>query len=128
MNFFRRLFYGRYGGDKFNTFLCAVTIIVYFVFFFTGVKLVLIAAALLYAYVLMRMFSKNIPARQRELHWYMKKRQKVVNLFRGSRARAQDTTHKYFRCRKCGRTLRVPKGKGKINIKCPCGNTITKKT
>lgn len=128
MNFLRRFFYGRYGGDKFNLFLCIVALIIYIIFLFIAVKILLIISLLIYLYALLRMFSKNIAVRQRELHWYMNKRSKVVNFFRGSRVRVKDSTHQYFRCPKCGRTLRVPKGKGKINIKCPCGNTISKKT
>ncbi len=37
--------------------------------------------------------------------------------------------YRYFRCPECKTKLRVPKGKGKIKIKCPkCGHQIIRKT
>ena len=38
-------------------------------------------------------------------------------------------THKYFKCKKCKAVLRVPKGRGKIEITCPkCRAKVIKKT
>ena len=38
-------------------------------------------------------------------------------------------THKIYRCKGCGRKIRVPKGKGKIEITCPlCGNKFIRRT
>ena len=38
-------------------------------------------------------------------------------------------THKIYRCKGCGRKIRVPKGKGKIEIRCPlCGKTFIRRT
>lgn len=38
-------------------------------------------------------------------------------------------THKIYRCKGCGRKIRVPKGKGKIEISCPlCGNKFVRRT
>ena len=38
-------------------------------------------------------------------------------------------THKIYRCKGCGRKIRVPKGKGKIEISCPlCGNKFIRRT
>ncbi len=28
-------------------------------------------------------------------------------------------THKIYKCKSCGQTLRVPKGKGKVKVTCP---------
>ena len=38
-------------------------------------------------------------------------------------------THKIYRCKGCGRKIRVPKGKGKIEITCPlCGKKFIRRT
>lgn len=38
-------------------------------------------------------------------------------------------THKIYKCKGCGRKIRVPKGKGKIEISCPlCGNKFIRRT
>lgn len=41
----------------------------------------------------------------------------------------QRKTHRIFMCKACGKKVRVPKGKGKIEITCPsCGNKMTHHT
>lgn len=43
--------------------------------------------------------------------------------------RADAKTHRRFRCPKCHQKVRVPRGKGKIQITCPkCGEKFIKKT
>ena len=38
-------------------------------------------------------------------------------------------THKIYRCKGCGRKIRVPRGKGKIEITCPlCQNKFVRRT
>ena len=38
-------------------------------------------------------------------------------------------THKIYRCKGCGRKIRVPRGKGKIEISCPlCGRKFIRRT
>lgn len=77
-------------------------------------------ALLFYSYF--RIFSSNIPKRAQENRKFEKKIQFL------SRA-VGDKTHRYYRCSSCGQTIRVPKGKGKIEITCPkCRNTFVKRT
>ena len=42
--------------------------------------------------------------------------------------RAQRKDYRFFKCPGCGTMLRVPRGKGKIHIKCKCGYTLYRKT
>ena len=48
---------------------------------------------------------------------------------RKERRKEEEKTHAFFRCPQCGKELRVPKGKGKIKIKCPnCANEFIRKS
>ena len=53
---------------------------------------------------------------------------KVKNNASAGKARRADTEHKYYHCPQCSKMLRVPKGKGKIEIRCTCGRTFVRKT
>lgn len=78
-------------------------------------------AGLIYAYY--RAFSKKLSQRQKENYAYLTLRNQKKMQW------AQRKTHKFYRCPQCKTVLRVPKGKGKINIACKsCGNHFVKKT
>lgn len=116
----RQFMYGRYGLDELNyTLLVGYLICMLlsnFVSFFSGLGLVCIF------YAIYRAFSKNIYQRRMENAKIMPYYSFVKAVF------ANRKTHKVFLCPKCKRTLRVPKGKGKITLSCPCGNTLHKKS
>ena len=102
MNFFQRLGWklrqwmqGRYGTDALNLVLVGAGLVCSL--FGRNMVLYLCSLAFL-TLALLRMFSRNIPAR-------------------------------HFRCPKCHQKVRVPRGKGKIQITCPkCGEKFIKKT
>ena len=128
-----RFMQGRYGMDELNKALNAAALIGLFasliVSFASGTSragsivstvLWIISIAIM-GFALFRSFSRNIPARRAENEWYRlhiaapftKKKNEVKT------RRAQAATHRFFKCPKCGQTVRVPKGKGKIKITCP---------
>ena len=48
---------------------------------------------------------------------------------REKKAFAQRKEYRIFKCPKCGQKLRVPRGKGKIAIRCrKCGEEFIRKT
>ena len=48
---------------------------------------------------------------------------------RKERRKEEEKTHAFFRCPQCGKELRVPKGKGKIKIRCPnCSHEFIRKS
>ena len=113
-----RFMYGRYGSDKLNMVLLITGLVISLVSSFSGVFLLGYLSWIPFFIVLFRMFSKNIPARRRE-------NQRFVNFL----ARLKDRENRYFSCPQCHQMVRVPKGKGKINIRCPkCGMKFIKKT
>ena len=129
-NTIRRFMYGRYGSDQLNTTLfvtalvLSVTNSILSVIFYRTVAMSIIAPILsllvygLLFYQLFRTFSRNIYRRRRE-------NQRFLSFWH----RLRDRNHRYFRCPQCRQTVRVPKNRGKINIRCPkCGEKFIKKT
>ncbi len=118
----RRFMVGRYGIDKLNMAILIAGFILSIVNIFMPFATVRLVLTLL-SYVLMglaifRCFSRNIYKRYRENRRYLLWLQ-----------RYKDKQHRYFDCPHCRQQVRVPKGKGKINITCPkCGTKFLKKT
>ncbi|MBQ4429118.1 MAG: hypothetical protein II871_05040 [Clostridia bacterium] len=100
-------------------------------------------ATLLMALILVRTLSPNIERRQDELIGYESFAGAVSGFFigiynklfkknaaytGGGTKQAKDPSYKYFKCPKCGREYRAPKGKGKIRVTCrECGEQFEKK-
>ncbi len=130
MNWFRKLMSGRYGSDKLNLALLVLSVIIVFVgsIFDSSVVVFIAYAPLILA--LLRMFSKNIYVRYAENQKFLRffapiqaHTDKVVKLLIGTK------THRYYNCPSCKQMVRVPKGRGSIEISCPkCQNKFNKKT
>lgn len=120
MNFLRRFMMGRYGSDQLNLALLIGGLVILAIQWVTGWRLlgILVFALLILCYC--RMLSRNIQARyaenQKFLQWWNPIRHKG-NDFKVRFASRK--THRYYKCPQCGKRLRVPRGRGKINIACP---------
>ena len=81
---------------------------------------------LIYAYF--RMFSRNIYKRAAENQAFLKKTARIRSWFYKQKSMmAQRKTHRIFKCPTCKQKIRVPKGKGRIEIRCPkCSTTFIK--
>ena len=129
-DFLRRFMYGRYGNDMLNQALMLIALFFAAVWSFVRVAplslLVLVLLGVCYYRMLSRDISRRQAENQRFLAWWMPKQKSL----RDARARWKDRkTHRYYKCKCCKTYLRVLRGKGKINIKCPkCGNQFVKKT
>ena len=74
------------------------------------------------AYSIFRTYSRNVAKRREE-------NLRFTGLFRRLKARLTDRQHRYFACPQCGQTVRVPRGKGMIKIRCPkCRTQFEKKS
>ena len=127
---FQRFMTGRYGIDKlWNALLIFYLISVILanaVYRYSKIAyaafLVLSTAILIFA--LYRVFSKNIEMRRDENESWLKFTGKIKQkaMFQKNKWN-QRKTHKFIKCKKCKKTLRLPKHKGKINVTCPhCKN------
>lgn len=134
MNKFRdrmiRFMQGRYGVDQFSKFLMylALILLILTLFWHNNVVYYIAVIALVYSYY--RILSRNISRRNAENQKYLKLRYKVTGRFNLFKSRLGDSkTHRIFKCPNCSQKIRVPKGKGRISIKCPrCRIEFIKKT
>ncbi len=118
-----RFMTGRYGVDALSKFILYIAIgcmIIGMIFrnsIFDGFAIVL----LLIGYF--RMFSKNIQSRYNENIKYWNIRNRFLNIFKGR------NTHHIYKCPNCKQKIRIPKGKGKIEITCPkCRTQFVKRS
>lgn len=122
---FQRFMYGRYGltagVDGFSRFLLIASFVVLILSAFVRIGIpqagyVMYAIALfLIVFSYFRFFSKNLSARTKENYKYYEILNKIKGFFTKSQAGAG---YKLFRCPGCGKKVRVPKNKGKIEITC----------
>ena len=77
-----------------------------------------------------RIFSRNLEKRRMENYRFLMLRSKALTPFRGKMVQFQQRgSYKFYRCPGCRAELRVPKGKGRISIRCPkCGQRFEKHT
>ncbi len=117
-NWLQRIMYGRYGLDQFGIFLMGVAMVLFTVSLFT-VPYVYFGAILIIIYAYFRVFSKNRAARYKENQWFLKNTRWAVKLFEKIKyAFTEGRKYKVFKCPKCGQKLRVPRGRGRIEIRC----------
>lgn len=114
---------GRYGYDELSKTLNIVGLILWAISIF--IPFIYPIALALVVWSICRTYSKNITKRQIELEKYfnMKHRNKKRS-DRRKRMWNERKTHKYYKCKQCKTYLRVPKGKGKIEISCPKCKTV----
>lgn len=125
-----RFMYGRYGMDHFAKMTMYLSFFLLVITLFWHNSLVYSVAVALMIYTYYRIFSRNISRRYSENEAYLKIRYKCIGKFNIYRSRFKDSkTHRIFKCPGCAQKIRVPRGKGKISIKCPkCRIEFIKKT
>lgn len=139
---------GRYGMDDFGRFLLILSMIAILASNFWFLRILYLPGLLLLAWAYFRIMSRNIYKRQQENQKYMALKYKFFPGGGGKAGMQQrswgaGTTHNtgyssaansnlsynFYRCKNCGQTVRVPKGKGTLKITCPnCGNSFIDRT
>lgn len=130
---FMRFMQGRYGTDQFSQCLLVIALILILLSSFVsetvgGIFYIVGWAAAIYAYF--RVFSKNIPKRYAENQAFLTKTSRIRNYFANQKNLAQQRKiYRIYKCPGCKQKIRVPKGKGRIEIRCPkCSTTFIKKS
>lgn len=125
---FYRFMQGRYGIDQLNSFLMIVCVICFIVNMFIGSIVLTFIAYGTWLFVIFRMFSKNIYARNRENDKYLNFFSPLSRWLKLKLMSKQDPSNKYFSCPKCKQMVRVPKGHGTVVVTCPnCQNKFEKR-
>lgn len=128
-NTVQRFMSGRYGVDEFGSFLLVTGMVLAFLSLFRLFFWLSFPALAILIWTYMRIFSKNFAKRQSELAKYWAVRSRVRDKLAFWKSKIKDKNHRYYRCKLCRTVMRVPRGKGKIEITCPkCRKKIIKKT
>ena len=111
--------YGAYGADLLNRTLLGVALVLMVLSLFVRWRGIYWAALAFLVYAYFRMFSKNYSKRYAENQAFMKYTSKI----------RQRKTHHIYKCPNCGQKIRIPRGKGKIAVRCPkCSTEFIKKS
>ena len=125
-----RFMYGRYGSDGLNRFLSGAALGCLLISMLTSFKLFYWVGLVLLGLCYFRMLSYNREKRYRENLLFYNKTQTLRSWWQKKKSRlAQRRLYRFYRCRRCRQELRVPKGRGRIEITCPkCKAQFVKKS
>ena len=126
----RQFMIGRYGTDGLNQFLSIASLVLLLIAIISRVNLFTYLGAALLIFYYYRTFSRNISKRTEENYKFYTLKDRVDNKFKGWKEQwANRKVYHYYRCPQCRQKLRVPRGRGRIQISCPrCGTQFIKKS
>lgn len=125
-----RFMYGRYGMDALGKCTIGLGLACAVITWFTDTTIFPLLSWFFIIYAYFRMLSKNIYKRSAENRLYLEKTYKLRCFFaRQKNSLAQRKTHHIYKCPGCKQKIRIPRGKGRIEIRCPkCNTTFIKKS
>ena len=127
---FRQFMIGRYGTDGLNQFLSIASLVLLLIAIVSRISLFTWLGVALLVFCYYRTFSRNISKRTEENYKFYTLKDRVNGKFRGLKEQwANRRIYHYYRCPQCRQKLRVPRGRGRIQISCPrCGTQFIKKS
>lgn len=127
---FIRFMQGRYGPDQLNNGLLYFALLLTLInSFWLRNAFVTIFCYLLLVIMVWRMFSRKTFQRQKENRQYMDFTRPVRSRCQIIIKNIKDKEHRYYACPHCYQLVRVPKGRGKIEITCPrCHSEFERKS
>jgi len=127
---FRNFMIGRYGPDQLYVALFAAAMAAGLLGSLTRLGFFMMLSYFILLIAVYRFFSKNILRRRAENDVFLRYLGPAKYRLRRTSERLKSSrTHKFFKCPNCKNTLRVPRGKGRIQITCPkCGERFEKNT
>lgn len=122
---FIRFMQGRYGVDPFAKFTMGAALVMIILAMFVGKSnflgtLLDTVGLLAIVYTYYRIFSRDIQKRYVENQKFLSMTVKLRTRFNKEKnLMEQRKTHHIYTCPGCKQKIRIPKGKGKIEIDCP---------
>ena len=129
-----RFMQGRYGIDQLSKVLIVLGVVAVLISAFVNWGVLgLIVYFLGWALVIwgyFRVFSRNVSKRYAENEAFLAKTSGISNFFQKQKYMWQQRkVYHIYKCPGCGQKIRIPRGKGKIEIRCPkCSTTFIKKS
>lgn len=124
----RRFLTGRYGVDKLTRHLITLGLVTYLITLFFRNPFLQIPSIIIFIYGYYRVFSKNTLKRYQELCAY----ERFLSKLKGGPGGLKEkfnSWRKYhiYKCPNCQQKIRIPRGRGNIEIRCQkCGTTFRK--
>jgi len=115
-----RFMQGRYGVDELSRAIVIVGVIAILLATFLRVSILSLVGWAAIIIVYMRMFSRNHSKCYAQNQKYLQFVSRIKGFFRREKSHMeQRKTHHIYTCPSCKQKIRVPKGRGKIEVKCP---------
>lgn len=125
----RRFMIGRYGVDELGRVMLYASMILLIISLFVRKQIIYTVALVLLFICYYRMLSKNVSKRYEENHKFLSWKNKTFVKTEAVKRQHADKEHRYYTCPSCHQKIRVPRGKGKISIRCPkCSTEFIKRT
>ena len=122
----------RYGRDELSLVLSVIALVFILLGLIRPLRFLIYFALAALIWSLIRALSTNSAQRTKELEFYLKCKNSVVNKFKLIKSRFRDrNTHLYVKCPSCKTYIRISKPKRgiRIMITCPkCKNQFEKRT
>lgn len=125
----KEFMYGRYGVDNLGFALAVIGFCFNVIYVFSRFRIIYLISLVFFAVAIFRALSKNCEKRRNEnqkflLLWY-----KLKNFWVGIKADFEERkNYRHFKCPNCKQKIRIPKGRGRVEVCCPkCGNRFIKK-
>ena len=124
------LMQGRYGVDQFSVFLSKAALVMMLLSIIDALSFLYSFGLVFLLYSIFRMMSRKFDKRRAENSAYLQLNYRFHVAMSEHKTRMQSREdYKYFKCKKCGKLLRVPRGRGKLNVTCPqCGHKMVQKS
>ena len=127
---FRRFMIGRYGTDGLNQFLSILSLVLILLALLTKSSFLTLLGMIPLVFCYYRSLSRNISKRTEENYQFYAVKDRITGKVNGLKDQwANRKLYHYYRCPQCRQKLRVPRGRGRIQISCPrCGTQFIKKS
>ncbi len=115
-----RFMQGRYGVDELSRFILIVAVVMMVLELLTRWAIFGVLLWVIFIYIYVRMFSKDYMKRQQENQRFLTARYKLkTKWYNFKRDMVQRKDCHIYKCPQCSQKIRIPRGKGKIAIRCP---------